>query len=188
MSYVEVAGLGVIAAHAMDWDPEGIQVQVAAVSAALLVAVEPSYQGDEPQDVLLLQRAARRHGRMDALLRRCATALSERTFNRRAVEPVQRAIRRLEETQEAAPHQAVEGTYNPFPWPAEKLDAPMNSLLLHVGRAHLVGPGGAGVGAHQLSPTPAPLVGRGAACRSQDGGGARARAPAGGQPVARPGP
>ena len=31
-------------------------------------------------------------------------------------------------------HQAVEGTYNPFPWPAEKLDAPMNSLLLHVGR------------------------------------------------------
>ena len=35
----QVAGLGVIAAHAMDWDPEGLQVEVAAVSAALLVAV-----------------------------------------------------------------------------------------------------------------------------------------------------
>jgi len=39
LAIAQVAGLGVIAAHAMDWDPEGIQVQVAAVSAALLVAM-----------------------------------------------------------------------------------------------------------------------------------------------------
>jgi zinc/manganese transport system permease protein len=39
LAIAQVAGLGVIAAHAMDWDPQGIQVQLAAVSAALLVAV-----------------------------------------------------------------------------------------------------------------------------------------------------
>lgn len=38
LAIAQVAGLGVIAAHAMDWDPNGIQVQLAAVSAALLVA------------------------------------------------------------------------------------------------------------------------------------------------------
>ena len=38
LAIAQVAGLGVIAAHAMDWDPEGMQVQVAAVSAALIVA------------------------------------------------------------------------------------------------------------------------------------------------------
>ncbi len=39
LAIAQVAGLGVIAAHAMDWDPEGVQVQVAAVSAALVVAI-----------------------------------------------------------------------------------------------------------------------------------------------------
>jgi zinc/manganese transport system permease protein len=39
LAIAQVAGLGVIAAHAMDWDPEGLQVELAAVSAALLVAV-----------------------------------------------------------------------------------------------------------------------------------------------------
>ena len=39
LAIAQVAGLGVIAAHSMDWDPEGIEVQVAAVSAALLVAL-----------------------------------------------------------------------------------------------------------------------------------------------------
>jgi len=38
LALAQVAGLGVIAAHAMNWDPEGIQVQVAAVAAALVVA------------------------------------------------------------------------------------------------------------------------------------------------------
>lgn len=38
LAIAQVAGLGVIAAHTMDWDPEGIEVQIAAVSAALLVA------------------------------------------------------------------------------------------------------------------------------------------------------
>lgn len=38
LAIAQVAGLGVIAAHAMDWDPQGIQVQLAAVAAALLVA------------------------------------------------------------------------------------------------------------------------------------------------------
>lgn len=38
LAIAQVAGLGVIAAHAMNWDPEGIQVQVAAVAAALVVA------------------------------------------------------------------------------------------------------------------------------------------------------
>ena len=39
LAIAQVAGLGVIAAHAMDWDPEGMQVQIAAVSAALIVAI-----------------------------------------------------------------------------------------------------------------------------------------------------
>lgn len=39
LAIAQVAGLGVIAAHAMDWDPQGMQVQVAAVSAALIVAI-----------------------------------------------------------------------------------------------------------------------------------------------------
>jgi zinc/manganese transport system permease protein len=39
LAIAQVAGLGVIAAHAMDWDPNGLEVQVAAVSAALLAAL-----------------------------------------------------------------------------------------------------------------------------------------------------
>jgi zinc/manganese transport system permease protein len=39
LAIAQVAGLGVIAAHAMDWDPNGIEVQFAAVGAALLAAV-----------------------------------------------------------------------------------------------------------------------------------------------------
>jgi len=39
LAIAQVAGLGVIAAHAMDWDPHGFEVQIAAVSAALIVAV-----------------------------------------------------------------------------------------------------------------------------------------------------
>jgi len=39
LAIAQVAGLGVIAAHAMDWDPNGVEVQLAAVSAALLAAV-----------------------------------------------------------------------------------------------------------------------------------------------------
>jgi len=39
LAIAQVAGLGVIAAHAMDWDPHGFEVQVAAVSAALLAAL-----------------------------------------------------------------------------------------------------------------------------------------------------
>lgn len=39
LAIAQVAGLGVIAAHAMDWDPNGIEVQLAAVSAALLAAL-----------------------------------------------------------------------------------------------------------------------------------------------------
>ena len=39
LAIAQVAGLGVIAAHAMDWDPHGVEVQLAAVSAALLAAV-----------------------------------------------------------------------------------------------------------------------------------------------------
>ncbi|MGB5336069.1 MAG: metal ABC transporter permease [Woeseiaceae bacterium] len=38
LAIAQVAGLGVIAAHTMDWDPEGLQVQIAAVFAALIVA------------------------------------------------------------------------------------------------------------------------------------------------------
>jgi len=39
LAIAQVAGLGVIAAHAMDWDPHGYEVQIAAVSAALIVAI-----------------------------------------------------------------------------------------------------------------------------------------------------
>ena len=39
LAIAQVAGLGVIAAHAMDWDPDGFEVQFAAVSAALVAAL-----------------------------------------------------------------------------------------------------------------------------------------------------
>lgn len=39
LAIAQVAGLGVIAAYAMEWDPEGVEVQVAAVSAALVAAL-----------------------------------------------------------------------------------------------------------------------------------------------------
>jgi zinc/manganese transport system permease protein len=39
LAIAQVAGLGVIAAYAMEWDPQGIEVQLAAVSAALIAAV-----------------------------------------------------------------------------------------------------------------------------------------------------
>jgi zinc/manganese transport system permease protein len=39
LAIAQVAGLGVIAAHAMDWDPNGLEVQIAAVSAALAAAI-----------------------------------------------------------------------------------------------------------------------------------------------------
>lgn len=38
LAIAQVAGLGVIAAHSMSWDPNGLEVQIAAVSAALLAA------------------------------------------------------------------------------------------------------------------------------------------------------
>ena len=39
LAIAQIAGLGVIAAHSMDWDPNGVEVQIAAVSAALLAAL-----------------------------------------------------------------------------------------------------------------------------------------------------
>ena len=39
LAIAQVAGLGVIAAHGMNWDPNGVEVQIAAVSAALLAAI-----------------------------------------------------------------------------------------------------------------------------------------------------
>jgi zinc/manganese transport system permease protein len=39
LAIAQVAGLGVIAAYAMEWDPEGFGVELAAVSAALLAAL-----------------------------------------------------------------------------------------------------------------------------------------------------
>ncbi len=39
LAIAQVAGLGVIGAHAMDWDPDGLEVQLAAVCAALLAAL-----------------------------------------------------------------------------------------------------------------------------------------------------
>lgn len=38
LAIAQVAGLGVIAAYAMDWDHDGLEVQLAAVSAALIAA------------------------------------------------------------------------------------------------------------------------------------------------------
>ena len=43
LAIAQVAGLGVIAAYAMDWDHGGIEVQLAAVSAALLAAAGLSW-------------------------------------------------------------------------------------------------------------------------------------------------
>ena len=39
LAIAQVAGLGVIAAYAMEWDPEGWQVQIVAVTAALIAAI-----------------------------------------------------------------------------------------------------------------------------------------------------
>ncbi|MEQ8206150.1 MAG: metal ABC transporter permease [Woeseia sp.] len=39
LAIAQVAGLGVIAAHSMDWDPNGFEVQIAAVGAALIAAL-----------------------------------------------------------------------------------------------------------------------------------------------------
>jgi zinc/manganese transport system permease protein len=39
LAIAQVAGLGVIAAHGMRWDPNGLEVQLVAVSAALLAAL-----------------------------------------------------------------------------------------------------------------------------------------------------
>jgi len=39
LAIAQVAGLGVIAAYAMEWDPQGVEVQIAAVSAALIAAL-----------------------------------------------------------------------------------------------------------------------------------------------------
>ncbi len=39
LAIAQVAGLGVIAAYAMDWDPQGIEVQVAATGSAVLAAL-----------------------------------------------------------------------------------------------------------------------------------------------------
>ena len=39
LAIAQIAGLGVIAAHSMDWEQGGVEVQIAAVSAALLAAV-----------------------------------------------------------------------------------------------------------------------------------------------------
>lgn len=39
LAIAQVAGLGVIAAYALEWDPQGIQVEIAAVSAALIAAI-----------------------------------------------------------------------------------------------------------------------------------------------------
>ena len=39
LAIAQIAGLGVIAAHSMDWDPDGIEVQIAAVSTALIAAI-----------------------------------------------------------------------------------------------------------------------------------------------------
>ncbi|MDA1077050.1 MAG: metal ABC transporter permease [Proteobacteria bacterium] len=39
LAIAQIAGLGVIAAHSMDWEQDGFEVQVAAVSAALIAAI-----------------------------------------------------------------------------------------------------------------------------------------------------
>lgn len=43
LAIAQVAGLGVIAAYAMDWDPNGLEVQLAAISAAVAVALGLSW-------------------------------------------------------------------------------------------------------------------------------------------------
>ena len=43
LAIAQIAGLGVIAAHSMAWDPAGIEVQIAAVSAALLASLGLHY-------------------------------------------------------------------------------------------------------------------------------------------------
>jgi len=43
LAIAQIAGLGVIAAHAMDWDPQGIEVELAAVAAALTAAFALSW-------------------------------------------------------------------------------------------------------------------------------------------------
>ncbi len=39
LAIAQIAGLGVIAAHSMDWEQDGFEVQIAAVSAALIAAI-----------------------------------------------------------------------------------------------------------------------------------------------------
>lgn len=39
LAIAQVAGLGVIAAHSMNWDPNGFEVEIAAISAALIAAL-----------------------------------------------------------------------------------------------------------------------------------------------------
>ena len=39
LAIAQVAGLGVIAAHAMEWDAHGLEVQAAAIAAALIAAL-----------------------------------------------------------------------------------------------------------------------------------------------------
>ena len=39
LAIAQIAGLGVIAAHSMDWEQDGVEVQLVAVSAALLAAI-----------------------------------------------------------------------------------------------------------------------------------------------------
>lgn len=39
LAIAQIAGLGVIAAHSMNWEQDGIEVQIAAVSAALIAAL-----------------------------------------------------------------------------------------------------------------------------------------------------
>ena len=69
-------------------------------------------KGDDAtrEAAIMYQRATASDPRRWDAWANMATALSELKFNLRAVEPFQRAILILEETQQAAPHQAVEGT------------------------------------------------------------------------------
>jgi zinc/manganese transport system permease protein len=43
LAIAQVAGLGVIAAHGMEWDPDGLEVQLVAVGAALVAALGLSW-------------------------------------------------------------------------------------------------------------------------------------------------
>lgn len=69
-------------------------------------------KGDEAtrEAAIMYQRATSSDPRRWDAWANMATALSQLKFNKRAVEPFQRAILILEETQQAAPDQAVEGT------------------------------------------------------------------------------